>query len=160
MTVRPGMTVRDSQILDLLLAGVPKSFITERGIYRRSWNAADVERVAARQLLSSAPSSSPARQWTPPVPATAVSVTIPSRVAEVLDGVCEGLTNREIAARLHLSEDTIKTYASRLLAALGANDRGHAAAIACAGGADIRVESPTGRTRSPQAVNMCMEGAA
>ena len=42
----------------------------------------------------------------------------------------EGLTNAGIAARLHLSEGTVKNYVSEILAKLQANDRTHAVVLA------------------------------
>ncbi|HET6868521.1 MAG TPA: LuxR C-terminal-related transcriptional regulator [Solirubrobacteraceae bacterium] len=45
----------------------------------------------------------------------------------MLDGIAEGLTNREIAERLFLSEKTIKNNVSRLLSKLGMERRTQAA---------------------------------
>ncbi len=42
---------------------------------------------------------------------------------QVLHGLADGLTDREIAARLQISESTAKTYTKRLLSALGARNR-------------------------------------
>jgi len=42
----------------------------------------------------------------------------------------EGLTNAGIAARLHLSEGTVKNYVSEILSKLHANDRTHAVVLA------------------------------
>jgi DNA-binding NarL/FixJ family response regulator len=48
----------------------------------------------------------------------------------VLEMLPQGGRNRDIAAALSVSEQTVKTHVSHLLAKLGARDRAHAAAIA------------------------------
>ena len=58
--------------------------------------------------------------WTP-----ADSLT--DREQEILDLIAEGLTNRQIGARLHLAEKTVKNYVSGLLAKLGFERRTQAA---------------------------------
>lgn len=52
------------------------------------------------------------------------------RQKEVLRLVAEGLSNREIASRTHLSEYTVKGYVEEILARLGARNRVHAAIVA------------------------------
>ncbi|BFP57068.1 response regulator [Streptomyces griseus] len=52
------------------------------------------------------------------------------RERSVLDLVGEGLTNRQIAERLYLSEKTVKNHISRLLGKLGVERRVQAAVIA------------------------------
>jgi two-component system response regulator DevR len=53
-----------------------------------------------------------------------------TRQREVLRLVAEGLSNREIAARTHLSEHTVKGYVEEILERLGARNRVHAAIVA------------------------------
>jgi DNA-binding NarL/FixJ family response regulator len=45
------------------------------------------------------------------------------REAEVLDLLAQGLSNKEIAAQLTLSEGTVKNHVSNILGKLHANDR-------------------------------------
>ncbi|MFI6983780.1 response regulator [Embleya sp. NPDC050154] len=52
------------------------------------------------------------------------------RERQVLRLIATGSTNREIAARLFLSEGTVKNHISRILARLGLRDRTHAAIYA------------------------------
>ena len=43
--------------------------------------------------------------------------------------VADGNANKEIAAQLSLTEETVKSHVRSILAKLGANDRTHAVAI-------------------------------
>jgi DNA-binding NarL/FixJ family response regulator len=52
-----------------------------------------------------------------------------SRESEVLCLVAEGMSNAEIGRRLRMSEATIKTYVSRILAKLGCSNRVQAALL-------------------------------
>jgi DNA-binding NarL/FixJ family response regulator len=45
------------------------------------------------------------------------------REGDILAGVCEGLSNRQIADRLHIGPATVKTYVSRLLDKFGVDTR-------------------------------------
>ncbi len=76
----------------------------------------------------------------PPVPAGAVETPVTSggvpavrlspREQEVLELVAEGFSNGMIASRLHLSENTVKTYVKNLLSRLNARNRAEAVAAA------------------------------
>jgi DNA-binding NarL/FixJ family response regulator len=52
------------------------------------------------------------------------------REREVLAGVGRGLSNDEIAAEIHISPATVRTYVSRMLTKLGARDRAQLVVIA------------------------------
>ena len=51
------------------------------------------------------------------------SLGLTPRELEILELIAEGLSNREIAERAHVSENTVKTHSSRVFDKLGARRR-------------------------------------
>jgi DNA-binding NarL/FixJ family response regulator len=82
--------------------------------------------VVTRMVLGLvAPESAPKRRE-----AVERVARLAAREREILDLVAEGLSNAEIAGRAHMSEATVKTYVSRVLAKLGCANRVQAAMLA------------------------------
>ncbi|AZH80293.1 two-component system response regulator [Microbacterium sp. Y-01] len=64
-----------------------------------------------------------------PSPSAQYRVDLTSREQEVLDGILQGWSNAQLAARLQISVPTVKTHVSNVLTKLGARSRSHAAAL-------------------------------
>jgi DNA-binding NarL/FixJ family response regulator len=71
-----------------------------------------------------------ARQPGPPAASAASLATLTQREREVLSLVGAGLSNGELAARLYISEATVKTHIKRILMKLGLRDRIQAVVLA------------------------------
>jgi DNA-binding NarL/FixJ family response regulator len=81
--------------------------------------------AAARRLIAASANTDPARER-----ARKLVSSLTGREAEVLGGLGEGLSNAQIAARLYLSEATVKGYVSRMLDKLGLDNRTQAGLLA------------------------------
>ena len=123
----------DEYVFDALRAGA-SGFLLKDVTAERLFDAVRV--VAAgeallapavtRRLISEFTRLRPARDA---APAAALGVLTP-RETEVLRLVAEGLSNPEVAKRLVVTEETVKTHVSRILAKLGLRDRTQAVVAA------------------------------
>ena len=64
-----------------------------------------------------------------PDPAKRTALSITPRELEILELIAAGLSNREIAERISVSENTVKTHSSRLFEKLSARRRTQAVQI-------------------------------
>jgi len=81
--------------------------------------------AAARRLIAASADSQPTRER-----ARKLAGSLTEREVEVLTCLGEGLSNAQIAARLFLSEATVKGYVSRMLDKLGLENRTQAGLLA------------------------------
>ncbi len=61
---------------------------------------------------------------------TASKSSLTLREMQILECLADGLANKEIAIRLEIGEETVKSHAKNIYDKLGASDRAHAVAIA------------------------------
>jgi DNA-binding NarL/FixJ family response regulator len=121
----------DRSVLDALRAGA-------RGFLTKDAGASDIER-ALRAVLAGGAALDPAVQHhlvdalgagpvdpDAAVPAGPLPDGLTRREAEVLALIAAGLSNQEIAARLHVAETTVKTHVNHILAKTGLRDRAQA----------------------------------
>jgi DNA-binding NarL/FixJ family response regulator len=118
----------EASILDALRAGA-RGYLTKdagiaeisRAVHAAAAHQAVLDPVAQTALVQAASAQSrPA-----PAPASLPDELTP-REAEVLTLIAEGLSNREIASALVVSEATVKTHINHVFAKIGARDRAQA----------------------------------
>lgn len=96
------------------------------------------DRIVVGAVIAPTPSAAPTADSEPRVTAITSASSAPAtpavrlspREQEVLELVAEGYSNTMIAGRLHLSENTVKTYVENLLSRLNARNRAEAVAAA------------------------------
>ena len=127
----------DTSVLQALQAGA-RSYLTKdadrtdiaRALHAAAGGLAVLgPQVQAALLAAASPAMGAAATPSGPEPAAVAPPPdgLTQREAEILGLIARGLTNPEIAARLFLSNHTIKTHISRIFAKTGSRDR--AAAI-------------------------------
>jgi DNA-binding NarL/FixJ family response regulator len=126
----------DEYVFDALRAGA-SGFLLKDVTAERLFDAVRV--VAAgeallapavtRRLISEFTRLRPVTETQGAAPSAALSALTP-RETEVLRLVAEGLSNPEVAGRLVVTEETVKTHVSRILAKLGLRDRTQAVVAA------------------------------
>jgi DNA-binding NarL/FixJ family response regulator len=121
----------EASILDALQAGARGYLTKDAGIAeisRAVQAAADhhafLDPDVQARLLHAATAGRAATA--PAQPASPLPDDLTPREAEVLSLVAQGLSNREIAARLVVSEATVKSHINHLFAKIGARDRAQA----------------------------------
>jgi NarL family two-component system response regulator LiaR len=110
-----GYLLKDIQPVDLVKA-----------IRETSQGKAQLHPDIARRLMAAVSGEKPL-QSTKPASRSKELAGLTERELEVLELIAQGLTNREIAEKMVISEKTVKTHVSNLLDKLGLEDRTRAA---------------------------------
>ncbi|WP_042392052.1 response regulator transcription factor [Streptacidiphilus carbonis] len=124
----------DEYVYDALRAGANGFLlkdVTAEHLFDAVRIIADGEALLAptvtRRLISEFTRHRPRRPDDRPAP---VLTTLTDRETQVLRLLAEGLSNSEVAGRLVVTEETVKTHVSRILAKLGLRDRTQAVVAA------------------------------
>jgi DNA-binding NarL/FixJ family response regulator len=130
----------EASILDALGAGA-RGYLTKdagiaeiaRAVHAAAAHQTLLDPVVQQQLLAAATSRPPAApqgeaagQSGPSTPPATLPDDLTRREAEVLTLVARGLSNREIAAELFVSEATVKTHINHVFSKIGVRDRAQA----------------------------------
>jgi DNA-binding NarL/FixJ family response regulator len=123
----------DDHVYDALRAGA-SGFLLKDVTAERLFDAVRVI-AAGEALLAPAVTRRLIREFTllrpkPAAPPVAALAALTPRETQVLRLIAEGLSNPEIAARLVVTEETVKTHVSRVLSKLGLRGRTQAVVTA------------------------------
>ncbi|MDV9169440.1 response regulator transcription factor [Streptomyces sp. W16] len=122
----------DEHVYDALTAGA-SGFLLKDVTAERLFDAVRVV-AAGEALLAPAITrrliSEFARQRPRTTPVRTALDALTPRETDVLRLLAEGLSNPELAERLHVGEETVKTHVSRILSKLGLRDRTQAVVMA------------------------------
>jgi len=148
----------DRSVVDALQAGA-RGFLTkdagaeeiQQAIAAVVSGAAAIDPAVQHHLVNAVASGLPATVQ-PPTPLLPDGLT--PREAEVLSLIAEGLSNAEIAARLVISEATVKSHVNHLFTKTGVRDRAQAVTYAY----PTATGSPPVRTVTPSPVRSVITG--
>ena len=123
----------EASILDALHAGA-RGYLTKdagiaeisRAIQAAAAHQAVLDPFVQSQLLAAATSGATSTTGPSEGPARELPDDLTSREAEVLSLIARGLSNREIAETLVVSEATVKTHINHVFSKTGARDRAQA----------------------------------
>jgi two-component system, NarL family, response regulator LiaR len=136
-----GLVVAALRFIDYRFLVVEHSFAIYGGIIAAMFAGIGIwlgrgavrERVVTREVTVEVPVASPPSATSEafvPDQAKVAELELTRRELEVLQLMAEGLSNREMAERLFISENTVKTHCGRLFDKLGAGRRTQAVLVA------------------------------
>jgi ATP/maltotriose-dependent transcriptional regulator MalT len=102
-----------------IYAGLIAAIFAVLGIWLGRKLAATRQRIVVKEV----PAQAPAPQPFLPDNKKREDLLITRRELEILELVAQGMSNREIAGKLYVSENTVKTHCSRAFDKLGAKRR-------------------------------------
>jgi DNA-binding NarL/FixJ family response regulator len=117
----------DEALFDAIMAGASGYVLKE---VRGSDLVASIRKVAAGHSLLDPVTTARVLERVKAGRATGPGEHLTPQEAKILDLLAEGMTNRQIADSMYLSEKTVKNYVSNLLAKLGMSRRTEAAVYA------------------------------